>query len=57
MRDALIADGRAVPHQWLPESGWVSVPVRGPEDVPALVALFRLNYDRPWLRDRTPDDR
>jgi len=49
VRDALIAEGRAVRHHWLPESGWVSVPIRGAQDLPALLELFRLNYERPWL--------
>jgi hypothetical protein len=46
VRDELIAAGRAQPHHVLPESGWVSFWIRGPEDVAAAVALFRLQYDR-----------
>ncbi|HEV8338211.1 MAG TPA: luciferase family protein [bacterium] len=46
IRDELVAAGRAAPHHVLPESGWVSVRIRGPEDVPAVVALFRMQYDR-----------
>jgi len=46
IRDDLIAAGRAQPHHVLPESGWVSVWIRGPEDVEAVVGLFRMQYDR-----------
>jgi hypothetical protein len=30
----------------LPESGWVSRTIAGPEDVDEVVALFRLSYER-----------
>lgn len=46
VRDELVAAGRASPHHVLPESGWVTFRIRGPEDVPAVVALFRMQYDR-----------
>jgi hypothetical protein len=46
IRDELVASGRAVPHHILPDTGWVSRWIRGPEDIPAVVALFRLNYER-----------
>jgi hypothetical protein len=48
VRDQLIAAGKAEPHHILPESGWVSFRIRGQSDVAAVVALLRLNYDRPW---------
>ena len=46
VRRELVAAGRAAPHHILPETGWVSYYIRGAEDVPAVVELFRLNYDR-----------
>jgi len=46
IRDELITSGRARPHHVLPESGWVSRWIRGPEDVGQVIALFRLNYER-----------
>jgi Family of unknown function (DUF5519) len=46
VRNELIAAGRASPHHVLPDSGWVSFSIRGPEDVPAVLELFRMNYDR-----------
>jgi len=47
IRDELIAAQRARPHHVLPDSGWVSVYIQGAGDVPAVVELFRMNYD--WL--------
>jgi hypothetical protein len=46
VRDELIAAGRAEPHHVLPDSGWVTRRVRGPEDVQAIVELFALSYER-----------
>lgn len=46
MRRDLVAAGRAQPHHALPASGWVSHPIRSALDVPAVIALLRLNYDR-----------
>ena len=46
VRDELVAAGRAEPHHVLPDSGWVSRRVRGPEDVAAVAELFRLSYER-----------
>lgn len=48
VREQLVAAGRARPHHILPESGWVSYEIRGVGDVAAVVALFRLNYERRW---------
>ena len=49
IRQQLVSEGKAQPHHILPESGWVSVRIRGAGDVAAVVELFRLNYDRPWV--------
>jgi hypothetical protein len=46
VRDELVGSGRAVPHHVLPDSGWVSVRIAGPEDVANVVDLFRLSYER-----------
>jgi hypothetical protein len=48
VRNQLIASGRAEPHHILPDSGWVSRWIH--EDAEAVIDLFRLNYERPWLR-------
>lgn len=51
IRDQLVASGQAEPHHFLPESGWVTCRLHGPDHAAAVVALFRLNYDRIPPRD------
>ena len=46
LHDELIAAGRAQPHHVLPDTGWVSVYMTGPEDAARVIELFRLQYDR-----------
>ncbi len=46
VREELVSEGRAQPHHVLPETGWTSYRIRGPEDVEGALELFRLNYDR-----------
>ena len=46
VRDMLVETGRAQPHHVLPLSGWVSKPIRTPEDVEETIELFRLSYER-----------
>jgi hypothetical protein len=48
VRDELIAAGRAERHHVLPQSGWITVRIRGASDVADVVDLFRMNYDRSW---------
>jgi hypothetical protein len=48
VRNDLVATGRAQPHHIYPESGWVSVPIQSEIDVPRVLELFRMNYERPW---------
>jgi len=46
----LVAEQKAQPHHIMPESpGWVSVVIRDASDVANVIALFRLNYERPWV--------
>jgi hypothetical protein len=49
IREQLVADRKAMLRNQHPESGWVSVPIRGEDDIPNVIELFRLNYQRPWL--------
>jgi len=49
VRERLVRDGRARPHHILPDSGWVSVPIRGEDDIAGVIALFRMNYERRWV--------
>jgi Family of unknown function (DUF5519) len=46
VRDELIAQGRARPHHVLPDSGWITISIRSPEDVEPAIELFRMAYDR-----------
>jgi hypothetical protein len=46
IRDMLVETGRAEPHHVLPDSGWVSLPIRTEEDADEALALFRLAYER-----------
>ena len=52
VRNELVAAGRAEPHHIYADSGWVSVYITGERDVPNVVQLFRLNYERPWRQSR-----
>ena len=51
-RKELVEEGKAQPHHLLPQTGWVSYYPRGPEDAPAVVELFRLNYEHLAERGR-----
>ena len=46
LHDEVIAAGRAQPHHVLPETGWVSCWMSGPDAAAAVIELFRLQYDR-----------
>ena len=52
MRKELVASGRARVHHVLPETGWVSYPIRGEGDLEGALELFRLNYERLTARER-----
>jgi hypothetical protein len=51
IRDELVAAGRATPHQ-AGVAAAVSFHVRADDDVPRVVELFRLSYDRLHATDR-----
>lgn len=46
VREELVADGKARLHHVLPQTGWVSYPIRGEEDIEGALELFRRNYER-----------
>ena len=50
VRDALLAEGLADEHRWVPNSGWITFRVRGEEDVKHAVWLMRLSYLRYALK-------
>ena len=51
IRERLVADRKAQRHHVMPESGWISFYIRDVSDASDAIALFRLNYDRPWLAE------
>jgi hypothetical protein len=56
VHEQAISDGRAQPHHVLPDSNWVSVHIRRPEQVGDVVELLRAAYERAIkhpVRDRT----
>jgi hypothetical protein len=46
IRDQLVGAGRAKPHHILPDSGWVTIPMRTAAEVENVIALLRQNYER-----------
>ncbi|MDQ2687343.1 MAG: DUF5519 family protein [Armatimonadota bacterium] len=46
LREQLVADGRARPHQIYPHSGWISFNIHSEADVPNALALLHLAYER-----------
>jgi hypothetical protein len=46
LREEMIAAGRAEPHHVLPQTGWVSCWMKGPEDADNVIGLFRIQYER-----------
>jgi hypothetical protein len=45
LRDEYVEKGMAEPHHFLPKSGWVSVYLRGPEDVSRAIQLLHRSYE------------
>lgn len=45
-RDALVAAGRARPHRFQPDSGWVTAPLRDAAQVEEAISLFAMSYRR-----------
>jgi hypothetical protein len=49
IREKLVAAGKAELHYVHPQSGWISYYIRGEQDIEAIIELFHMNYNRPWL--------
>ena len=56
IRKQLVTEGKADLHHVLPSSGWISYHIRDEADVPAVIDLFRLSYERPWIQDARSAD-
>jgi|SRR5581483_1919910 len=52
-RDALLAEGLAEEHRWVPNSGWTTFHIRKEEDVKHALWLMRLSYLRYALKSVT----
>ena len=50
VRDALLAEGLAEEHRWVPNSGWITFQVLSEEDVKRALWLTRLSYLRYALK-------
>jgi hypothetical protein len=53
IRNALLAEGLAEEHRWVPNSGWVTFHVRDEEDLSHALWLMRLSYIRYALKTAT----
>jgi len=50
IRDALLTEGLAEEHRWVPYSGWITFRVRSERDLQHAIWLMRLPYDRYALK-------
>jgi hypothetical protein len=50
IRDALLAEGLAEEHHWVPNSGWITFRVRSEDDLKHALWLMRLSYLRYALK-------
>ena len=50
IRDALLAEGLAQEHLWVPNSGWITFQIRGEDDYTHALWLMRLSYLRYMLK-------
>jgi len=50
VRDALLAEGLAAEHRWVPNSGWITFHIRNDEGLKHAVWLMRLSYLRYALK-------
>jgi hypothetical protein len=53
VRDALLKEGQAEEHRWVPNSGWATFKVRGEADIRHAVELMRISYLRYALKAAT----
>jgi hypothetical protein len=45
VRNKLVNSGRVSPHHFLAQSGWVSYWIKGKQDIPSVIELFKMRYD------------
>lgn len=57
IRDALLEEGLAEEHRWVPNSGWVTFRVHGEQDLKHARWLMRLSYLRYALKEANDPER
>jgi hypothetical protein len=57
VHDALLAEGLAEQHRWVPNSGWITFRIRGEHDIAHALWLMRLSYLRYVLKEATEPGR
>jgi len=45
VRNKLVNSGRVSAHHFLPQSGWISYWIKGEQDIPNVIDLFKMRYD------------
>jgi hypothetical protein len=55
VREELVEAGKARVHHVLPQTGWVSYPIQGEEDVEGALELFRRNYERLTAKEKAEE--
>jgi hypothetical protein len=50
IRDALLEEGLAEEHHWVPDSGWITFRIRAESDLHHALWLMRLSYSRYLLK-------
>lgn len=53
VHDALLAEGLAEQHRWVPNSGWITFRVRSERDIAHALWLMRMSYLRYALKEAT----
>ena len=53
VHDALLAEGLAEQHRWVPNSGWITFRIRNEQDIAHALWLMRLSYLRYALKEAT----
>jgi hypothetical protein len=53
IHDALLAEGLAEQHRWVPDSGWITFRIRSEQDIAHALWLMRLSYLRYALKEAT----
>src|SRR5947199_5408075 len=53
IHDALLSEGLAENHHWVPNSGWITFRIRNEQDVKHALWLMRLSYLRYFLKTAT----